>query len=913
MPSPLDADRWDQIEPILDRALDLPPDERDAYLDTACPNDAVRAEVDALLQAEADAPAFLDGEAAPLAASLFADEDAHAPSNDERRIGPYRLVEEIGRGGMSVVYRAERADGQFQRQVALKLLPRYFETERRIARFRAERQILADLDHPNIARLLDGGVTATGRPYLAMECVDGVPITTYCDAHGLPVDDRIDVLRTVCDALQHAHRQLVVHRDLKPSNILVTPEGKVKLLDFGIAKLLDEREVPMTVPITRTGEHWMTPEYAAPEQVQGTTVTTATDVYQLGVLAYELLTGQRPFAVPDQRLTAIEEAILERAPTPLATAARQAGRDPRTCQQLKGDLETIVTKALRKEPDRRYRSVEALANDLTRYLAGRPVTARPATWRYRARKFVRRHRGRVAAVAVIVALVLGYAATVTIQAQRIAHERNRATQEAAKSEQVSQFLLALFESSAPEQARGDTVTARDLLDRGVARANALRDQPLVQAQMFDVIGEVRRAYGDYEAADSLLVRALQLRRTHHDGPHPDVARSLRALSALRKDQGTFAAADSLLTASIGMWRALQDGPHDELATALSDLATLRSQQGNYHQADTLAREALTMRRALFDPPHEALAAGLNNLAAVYYRLDRLGDAAPLYEESLTMHRELLGADHPRVAALLNNLANLYDSMGRYDLAETYRRQSLDLDRTLFGSPHRYVASGLVSLGSILSARDKHAEAVSVLRDAVAMQRKLLGASHPDVAIALDMLGQALTHHNRYAEAEQVLRDALALRREAFDEPHPRLVNTLNALGSVSRAMARYDEAVAHYREAIAIQRQTVGNHGRKLAVITSNLGSVLRQQAQWTEAETAYRQSLALYRSLTPADTLGLAEVHVDLGSTLAEQGDWEEGGSHLRTGRRLLQQLDRPDHPALERATALLARAPQN
>jgi serine/threonine-protein kinase len=922
----MDADRWNTIERVFDAALDRPPEERAAFLDDACGgDDALRNEVEALLAADANPPPFLEEDAAAAAAPLLAGDDAVAPVPDTQ-VGPYRLIEQIGEGGMSVVYRAERADGHFDQHVALKLLPRYFETDRRRARFRAERQILADLEHPNIAGLLDGGVTDAGRPYLVMEYVDGAPITMYCATHDLPLDARLNLLQAVCRAVQHAHQRLVVHRDLKPGNILVTDtdEGpRVKLLDFGIAKLLDPTDTTWTRPMTRTGEHWMTPEYAAPEQVRGGAITTATDVYQLGVLAYELLTYERPFDVSGKPLTEVERIIVETTPARPSTALQsymdEAGTEaarptePKAWRRLRGDLDTIVMKALRKEPERRYSSAEAFADDLDRFLNGHPVHARPATVRYRMQKFVQRHRTGVTLATAAAVLLVAFVAALAYQRTVAVQERDRAAQEADKAEQVSAFLVSLFESNAPEEARGDTVTARELLNRGIARAEALDDQPLVQAQMFSVIGEVRRAYGNYASADSLLSRALQIRRDQHDGPHPEVVQSARELAVLRMDQGAFEAADSLLQSAIDMLRALHDGPHAELAIALSDRSTLHSQQGNYTDAEALAQEALAMRRALFDPPHEAIAAGLNNLAAVYYRLNRLGEAAPLYEESLAMYRELLGEDHPRVATLLNNLANLYDSLDQLDKAERYRRQTLALDRKLFGTPHRYVASDLASLGSILSSKGDHEEAISVVREAVAMQRELLGNDHPDVATALDVLGRTLVKADRHDEAEAVLRESLALRRERFNSRHPRLVNTLNALGTVCRATARYDEAVAHYREAIAIQRETVGNSGRKLAVITSNLGGALGAQNQWADAEAAYRQSLTLYQSLTPYDTVGTAEAHIDLGSTLAEQDVWEEATSHLHTGRRLLESAHGADHPAVERAARLLAQAPQN
>ena len=550
---PIDPERGPKIDDLFDRALDQPPDQRAAWLEAHCSDVALRAEVQALLAAHDDSGGILDGNALNVAGPLI------SASPIRPRIGPYRVLREIGRGGMGVVYLAERDDGQYRRRVAIKLLRTSPDADELHRRFVAERQILASLNHPNIAQLVDGGVTDEHFPYLVMEYVNGVPITTFCDRQRLGIDERLALFRDVCAAVHHAHQNLVIHRDIKPNNILVTDERRVKLLDFGIAKLLNPTLGPADQPITHTEWRVMTPEYASPEQVRGDSLSTASDVYALGVLLYELLSGRRPHRLTSGSPQELAEVIVQREPalpsaavsrseparadattadlTPESIAADRHLSVERLGRRLQGDLDAIVMMALRKETARRYGSADLMWEDVQRHLDGLPVLAHRGTRWYRARKFVSRHRVEAIAAAIVtVALVTGASAAVR-QAAVANRERDRAEQALDQSREVTDFLVRLFRTPAPPGASRDQVTARELLATGTARIEELRAQPIVQAQMLDALGRVNRELGRFDDAERMLRRALQLRRAQYGDDHAEVAASLNNVALLIRQRG----------------------------------------------------------------------------------------------------------------------------------------------------------------------------------------------------------------------------------------------------------------------------------------------------------------------------------------------------------------------------------------
>ncbi|NNF59162.1 MAG: serine/threonine protein kinase, partial [Rhodothermaceae bacterium] len=742
-------ERWTQVQALFESALERAPAEQTAFLRDACGDDtALYREVRSLLQVEVHS--LLDGgalNALNLSAMLSAEGE---------QVGPYRIEREIGMGGMGTVYRAERHDGQFEQTVALKLIKRGMDSEAVVQRFQAERQLLARLEHPHIARLLDGGLHADGRPYFCMEYVEGEPITAYCDARALPVEARLRLFEDVCAAVRYAHQNLVVHRDLKPSNILVTTEGTVKLLDFGIAKLLDDEADGL---LTRTGERVLTPAYAAPEQVRGAPVTTATDVYALGVVLYELLTGRRPHTSDTADRAEVEQAILttevERPSTAIGrthTTETGAGRKTlapegvahvrdttpeRLKRQLRGDLDTIVLKALRKEPERRYASAEGLLNDLRALRANQPIAARPDTVGYRLRKYVQRHRLGVLTTAGMVLLIT---TLVGFYTARLTAERDRARTEANKAAEVSAFLESLFTRSDPAESRGAEITARDLLAEGSTRIeNELADQPAVQAQMYGTIGRVYRALGLHDQAEASLERSLVLHRATGADPLT-LARVEAALGALHVDQGHFETADSLIQRALATQRAGPDGPREEMAQTLAAWAGLLQERGDYTAAEAPLQEALAMQRLLHAGNHETTATLLNSLGQTYYDLGQYDDAEQAYAEALAMRRRLHGALHPGVTESLRQFATLQRQQRRYDEAERLIREAIALDSQLVGLEHPNMGENFYEYASLLNDTGRFDEATTMFERTMAVDQATLGPDHPYVALALGELG-----------------------------------------------------------------------------------------------------------------------------------------------------------------------------
>ncbi len=671
------AERWARVGEILDAVLDAGTAEREQILDERCAGDAgLRAEVESLLRAEAVADARLEAPALEWAGAL-ADGcgfDAAAPEHVRgERIGPWRLVEEIGRGGMGTVWRAERADGAYEQPAALKLIRRGLDSDAILARFVGERSILARLQHPHIARLIDGGIAGDGRPYFAMELVEGEPITDWCDRRRLSVRDRIRLLLSAIDAVQYAHQQLVVHRDLKPSNILVTAAGEVKLLDFGIAKVLDASAGRAdAATMTQFGFRMLTPEYAAPEQLRGEAVTTATDVYALGVLLYELLTGLRPTAARGQRGAAAEapnEASV-RAPTRPSTqvsdavARLRASTTPRLRRNLRGDLDTIVLRALHEEPERRYRTAEALRRDLLRHLAGRPVHARPDSRWYRLRKFVARHRtGVVAAALVAASLAAGLVATAW-QARRAELRALEAGRQAQRAEEVKAFLITVFESGGPREWRGKEPTARELLDAGAKRVDEeLAGNPELHAEMQAIIGELYFDQGRLDPAERLLRSSLEQRRELSGEDSESYADSLGKLADLLYVNGDWTQARQAQVQALRILRQ-RFGEHPRTAAALASLSLTELALGNAVEAIDLQRQALDIDRRALGPSHVRVADDMRILAALL--VDRGGgaEAGPLFEQALAIYEKLYGVRSVRYALGLNAQAMFLQKQGK---------------------------------------------------------------------------------------------------------------------------------------------------------------------------------------------------------------------------------------------------------
>ncbi|MEP0547418.1 MAG: serine/threonine-protein kinase [Rhodothermales bacterium] len=857
----MDAARWTRIEALFDHAAALEPDARAAFLDAETADDpALREEVEALLAADADADDYLGRLnlkfVGPALESALAQRDALIGSE----VGPYRVLRMLGQGGMGAVYLAERADGAFAQTVALKLVRPGLAPDL-TTRFLAERRILARLEHPNIARLIDGGVTADGRPWLAMEYAAGEPITDYCDRKQLSVNERLALFEEVCEAVTFAHRNLVVHRDLKPSNILVAESGSgstVKLLDFGIAKLMEDDDA-FAVAETRTGMRVMTPEYAAPEQVRGEPVSTATDVYALGVLLYELLTGRRPYRLASRVRHEVERAILEDEPTRPSTAVgeplpeTERTTTPDTLSQarradtaalrrrLSGDLDQIVLTALRKEPDRRYGSAEAFADDVRRHLHGQPVKAQPDTAGYRARKFVRRHRGSVAAAALVFVALAAGLGTALWQADRAEAEAVRAQTEAAKAREVTTFLIDLFETNNPNESRGDAIPVRDVLERGAVRVlEDLDGEPDVQAALLSAIGEVYRKLGNYERADSLLRIAVASRRTLA-ASDPDVRRglgeSLLYLGSVRREEGAYAEALTLVREADSLTTLVLGPRHPTTLAVRNELAMVLQQNGQPDQAAALLREIIAVGEEELDPDGDELATYRVNLGGMLAEVGELDEARPPLEQGIRTFRTVFGPDDPRTVAATSSLAYVLKSTGAFNEAEEAYRQVIASLAVSYGPKHPAVSFVTNNLASLLKERGEYDEADSLYTRAVTNIREAMGPEHPAVLVLEFNRADLARRRGDLDAAETGHRAVLEARQRVLGPDHPDVAGSYYEIAQLHLAREDAEGAEPLLRQAIAIYEPQMGTDNVATAEAYRALGELLSRRGSYAEAD----------------------------------------------------------------------------
>lgn len=791
--------RWDEVSRIFESALDRPPDEREAFVADACRGDSeLLVAVRDLLEALDASDGMFDTPGTELVGAALsegtggegADPESRPGLEAGSRVGRYEIVGEIGRGGMATVYEAERADGTFERRVALKVLRRGLDTEEVVRRFLGERQILSGLSHPNIARLIDGGATGDGRPYLVMERVDGIPCTEWADERRLTVEQRLDLFLQLADAVHFAHRRLVVHRDLKPSNVLVDDEGRAHLLDFGIAKLVDPG--PGADVLTGAdGPRPLTPAFASPEQLRGEVVTTASDVYQLGVLLHLLLTGRRPEGAGEGSDTGstsrfrpsevvgrggtVEEgtgetgAVSGLSPREIARARRTTLPALRTT--LKGDLDTIVLKALRPEPDERYPSAEALATDLRHHLAGRPIAARPPSAMYRFRKLHGRNPWLVPLVAGLLLAVGSYVFTVVRHAGELERERNEARAAAERADQLRSFVVDVFRTGdpyeTPDPARGREITVVEALEVGAERVrDELAGRPELQAAVLGTIADVYLNLDDSESAGPLLREAFELHERSGAGLTPDFASILAGLVRVANRTVGRDSAAAVARRRLGAEIDLHGPEHPRVAEALSNLADQVSHLGRHDEALRNREEAVRILRAAGGAGRDALASTLAMLADGYRTGGRLEEARAAAREAFDIHLELRGPEHPSTAQQRIHLAQVLHAMGRLeDAAAAYREALPVLERTL-GRDHFITQNSWNNLAIVLSGMGAYREAEDVHRRVLAHRAGPEGdVRDRDVAGSLQNLAAVLLRQERYAEADSLASEAYHIYRD----------------------------------------------------------------------------------------------------------------------------------------------------
>lgn len=950
----MDLERKRRAYAIVRDALDVATGERARHVADACGDDsALRAEVDALLATDTDG--MLDRTAAGVAARLVAgsgtlDDDTSEPALPPgTQLGAWQLLQPLGQGGMGMVYLAERIGDGYVQRGALKLIKRGMDSAAVVARFRNERSILSRLTQPNIARLLDGGVADDGRPFLVMEYVEGEALSAWAARTGADLDTRIALFLQLCEAVAHAHRQLVVHRDIKPGNVIVDARGVPKLLDFGIAKLLADGEAPHDER-TQTAANFLSPAYAAPEQRDGGLVTTATDVYQLGLLLFELLAGAR--------YSAVAQATGGHPSQRLALAREQAGTDGPasiTPKQLRGDAGIIVARATDADPARRYATVEALADDLRRWRSGRPILARPDSGAYRLRRFVARHRVAAALGVVAVLALLGGTALALWQAQR-------AEREAQLARSAQAFLTSVFDASSPDSEAGARVTARELLDRGAERAERdLADQPRLRADMLTTLGTLYRQLGQFDQAHALLDRARATwpargsraddnRRLHllaelgaverlrgrHDeavalfdtvlaaDATPELRAKVFAERALLHDErGAFGLGLADARAALAIDRTRGDEARLDVMRDLNAEALLLARSGQFDASQATFDEAIALGTDALGPDDTRVAQMYNDYAVLMVSSSRPEPGEVAARTALDMRRRRLGDDHPAVAESLQVLAGPLRQLGRLDESQAALEQALAVQRKVYGENHVQVAGTLNSLSILVATRQQYAQAETYARAALAIYAAIGLGRTVNTATLTTNLAVALTRQGKLAEARPLLEDALAVHREILGENHPAVFSDENAFAQLAMREGDVVAAEAHARKAVAIGA-AMFKPGRETAAVQLTLANALLRAGRADEALTEIRGALgtldAIGATNDPRLLFGLAlqaDALIDLGrideaAPLAERVLRERAATDIPNRvaahalmARLALARQRPADAARERAAA--------
>jgi len=912
-------DQWPRIKEIVGAALEREPDERGTFLDQACSqNPALRAEVESLLAAHADAVG-LSKNPWSIAAS--------ETDSEIKTVGPYRLIRELGVGGMGQVWLAEQTE-PVHRRLALKLIKAGMYDATTVQRFQAERQSLAIMEHPAIAKVFEAGTTPQGQPYLAMEYVDGPPINDYCDRKKLSILERLKLFLRVCEGVQHAHQKAIIHRDLKPSNILVAEvDGKPtpRIIDFGLAKASVPHFDRDTL-FTRIGAFLGTPGYMSPEQADPKIrdVDTRTDVYSLGVVLYELLTGDLPFDTKiwkkqslDEILRQLREADPQRPSTKISpnqetSTARAYARstEPRQLvSQLRGDLDWITLKALEKDRDRRYGTPSELAADIERYLENKPVVARPSSRIYRLRKYTQRHQVAVAATAAVFLLLSGLSVRESLQARHIARERDRANLEAETAKETADFLVGLFEVADPGEARGKSITANEILDRASKRIETGLDrEPLVRARLQLTMAEVYKGLGLYNSSVQLAERSWTDRRSALGDADPATLSSRSELGDSLRFLGKLDEAETHLRATLESQRMAKGSESLDFLVTEARLGIVVYNKGKLKDAESLLLSAVTALRRLGQPGAPELADALQWLGQVLRDEDKRQEAVTVQLESLDLSKKIFGSDHPSTLSALDAIGLLYWDLGRLSEAESYLRQSLEASRRVLGADHTDTLTTTLNLALVLLDRQKYADGEIAFRAALDGYQKTLGTDHAFTLTAMGNLCSDLTLQKKFREAEGFCRQALAGRRRTLGEDHRATLMSIDTLGVFLLGAHRLPEAESTFREAYERRRRVLGPDNSNTLISMGHLGEVILERGRTQEAAELLKTAVERARATLPQTDLTLPNLLTKWGRCLLAMERKEEAKSTLRDAIRLYMNTLSPDDSRTRTAENLLA-----
>lgn len=909
---------------IVEQALALGSGERDAFLRDRCADDPELLETAKRLLRTASEPV---GEGLGRHIEAAVKDAAVAAVGEETtypdRIGPYTVTGVLGEGGMGVVL-AARQEEPVSREVAIKLIRAGAHAPGLVERFRTERQTLAMLEHPDIARLYDAGTTPEGLPYFVMERIRGEPLTEYCDRKRLGLERRLRLFRTLLGAVEHAHQKTIVHRDLKPSNVLVAEidhKAALKVIDFGIARVASGE--PGLTGLTGLGGGMGTLEYMSPEQLlrPGHGADTRSDVYALGVILHQLVTGRLPFDTGRIRTAPPKELERMLVDAPKRHPSRILAEDPdleelarlrsvearRLVRRVRGELDTIIETAIAGDPTQRYGSVARLDEDIARFFDGRPISARPRNLPYRTRKLLARNRVAAVTSALAVGLMTAMAITFTFQ---LADERDRARLEAERAQEIAGFLESLFEVSDPSTPESGEMTARELLDAGAVRIEEeLEGRPDLQSSLFAVVGRTYGGLGRWKEADAYLSRALDLERTVSGVRTPEVGDRLEDLGGMLAQAGRLERADSILHEGLALRLQLQGDDHPATATTMAQLAIVRRGLGDYEEAEPLARDAVAILREHSATHGVGLARALHYLAFILRSRGSLDESEDLYREALALRRQLLDPTHPDVLSTMSNLAIVLENRGNYPEAESLLREVVDTRRQRLGAEHPITLGALNNLAYMLWRTGSYPQATELFEDVVALGRRIHGGDNPGLAIMLNNLGVAQRRLGALAEAERTHHAAIAMNRRLFGQEHPRIAGDMDNLGRTLLAQGRAEAAESLHVAALAMRTRLLGEDHPDRAESLAALGESRLALGAHAEGVELMEEAVRIRTTALGSGNARTAQVLHDLGVALLAGGDRSAAERRLREALRARRAALGDGHPDVAATLLTLGR----
>jgi len=863
------TDEWNRIESIVDQALTLPPDKRSAFIEKQCKGDTDCCKrVYAFLESIEKADTFFSNKKKvkdKVADFAIANHDQKIKHEDliGTVIGAYKLTQLLGKGGMGAVYLAERTDGQFKHSVAIKLILAGSSNTEIYTRFVQERQILAGLAHEHITRLYDGGVTKDGVPYLIMEYVDGVSITEYCDQNRLSITERLELFKSVCSAAQYAHKNLIVHRDLKPDNILITRSGEVKIMDFGIAKIVSPEPSATLSSDDKTESPYLSFTNAAPEQLENQPVTTSSDIYALGVLLHRMIVGVHPLPIKKKTGKQIHSIITSHQPEEpskkfgsLSSSTQKQIALNRNCspnqlkKKLKDDIDAIILKSIRKKPEQRYQTVDDLVHDINRHERNYPVKAVESSKIYMTKKYIARNGTFLTAAA---GFFLIAAISVMFYTHQVQKERDLAKMEATKATQVTNFVLDLFKGSDPEVQRGDEVSARDLLDRGIERTSYLTNQPEIQANMLEVLGRILTQLGEFTEAEELLTQAIDIRTE------------------------------------------LFGESHIQTLSSFEHLGSLLSSRGDLFEAEAILEKALSQRVEMYGLEQAALSEANTELAYVYRRLGKLDEAEQLYQSLIAIYEQNLGPDDPLKLRSISSLGVTLHVQGKLDEAELRYRDVLEKRERLYDTVHPDVAMSMNNLGSLLLNRGQFDEAEELLSKALEMRTSLFGDMHPKVALSSNNMGILKRNTGDFEAAENYFKRALEINTTLFGPNQLQTAINKFSMAELHMLQGNYEKSLELYDASHKIFNTHLPEGSSFIARSSMGVGEALTILGSDNLEDAAYylEKGFNQVKNLHNEHSVEFGLALMQMGKFSFEKEDPESGTEYLLKSHSILSDIE--------------------